>query len=231
MARLYLFAEGRTEQTFANAVLSPHLAVHGVYLHRAVLIAHAHKKQRTHRGGGRKFGAMQKDIDRFMRQERGRDVFFTSMIDLYALHEGFPGTKEAERFRDDPYRRVNALEASWASEAKDSRFIPHIQLHEFEAYLFVDLPILSNFYPAEHRAVANLQDGAGAFASPELIDDGHDTAPSKRIIGELPRYEADKVTVGVQAADQIGLSAIRSKCPHFSRWLERLQALGARSGG
>ena len=48
MARLYLFAEGRTEQTFANAVLSPHLADHGVYLHRAVLIAHAHKKQRTH---------------------------------------------------------------------------------------------------------------------------------------------------------------------------------------
>ena len=103
MARLYLFAEGRTEQTFANAVLSPHLVDHGVYLHRAVLIAHAHKKQRTHRGGGRNFGAMQN--------------------------------------------------------------------------------------------------------------------------------EADKVIVGVQAAEQIGLSAIRSKCPHFSGWLEQLEALDARSGG
>ena len=29
MARLYLFAEGQTEQTFANAVLSQHLADHG----------------------------------------------------------------------------------------------------------------------------------------------------------------------------------------------------------
>lgn len=31
MVRLYLFAEGQTEQTFANIVLSPHLANHGVY--------------------------------------------------------------------------------------------------------------------------------------------------------------------------------------------------------
>ena len=53
-----------------------------------------------------------------------------------------------------------------------------------------------------------------------------DTAPSKRIIGQLPRYEHDKATVGVQAAQQIGLSRIRAKCPHFSRWVERLEALG-----
>ena len=44
-------------------------------------------------------------------------------------------------------------------------------------------------------------------------------------------YEANKVTVGVQAAEKIGLPAIRSKCPHFSRWLERLEGLDARSGG
>ena len=30
MPRLYLFAEGWTEQTFASTVLSPHLANHGV---------------------------------------------------------------------------------------------------------------------------------------------------------------------------------------------------------
>jgi len=32
MARLYLFAEGQTEQTFADTVLKPHLANIGVYL-------------------------------------------------------------------------------------------------------------------------------------------------------------------------------------------------------
>ena len=59
MARLYLFAEGRTEQTFADTVLKPHLAEYGVFMHGPVLIAHAHKKHRTHRGGGRNFQAMQ----------------------------------------------------------------------------------------------------------------------------------------------------------------------------
>ena len=33
MARLYLFAEGQTEQTFADTVLKPHLANFGVYMH------------------------------------------------------------------------------------------------------------------------------------------------------------------------------------------------------
>ncbi len=46
MARLYLFAEGQTEQTFASTVLVPHLARFGVYLHPPVLVAHARKKGR-----------------------------------------------------------------------------------------------------------------------------------------------------------------------------------------
>ena len=90
MARLYVFAEGRTEQTFADTLLKPHLAEHGVYMNKPVLIAHAHKKHRTHRGGGRSFRAMQKDIVRFLKQDSADDAYFTSMIDLYALHRGFP---------------------------------------------------------------------------------------------------------------------------------------------
>ncbi len=52
MARLYLFAEGQTEQTFADNVLKPHLANFGVYLQGPVLIAHARRKGKIHRGGG-----------------------------------------------------------------------------------------------------------------------------------------------------------------------------------
>ena len=230
MARLYLFAEGRTEQTFANTVLRPHLATHKVYMHGAVLIAHAHKKHRTHRGGGRNFLAMQKDIHRFLKQEQGGDVFFTSMIDLYALHNGFPGAEEAEKFRADPYRRIGMLEGSWAEKTNDSRFIPHIQLHEYEAYLFVDVSVLSNYYPDRQQAIGRLHESGASFESPELIDDGSQTAPSKRIIAELPGYEKEKVTVGVQAAQAIGLPAIRGKCPHFCRWLKRLENLDASAG-
>ncbi len=78
MARLHLFAEGQTEQTFANTVLKRHLENFGVYMQKPTLIAHARRKGKIHRGGGRNFRAMQDDINRRRKQEPGRDVFFTN---------------------------------------------------------------------------------------------------------------------------------------------------------
>ena len=51
MARLYLFAEGRTEQTYADSVLKPHLALFDVFMHNPVLVAHAKRRGTVHRGG------------------------------------------------------------------------------------------------------------------------------------------------------------------------------------
>ena len=148
------------------------------------------------------------------------------MIDLYALHEGFPGAEAAQRHRRNPYRRVEALEEAWANETGDLRFIPHIQLHEYEAYLFTDLSVLSSYYEGQER---RLKRSVGCFNSPEMINDGPHTAPSKRIIDYFPRYDSDKLTVGVQAAARIGLPRIRRGCPHFARWVERLEGLAARN--
>ena len=228
MARLYLFAEGRTEQTFAHTVLMPHLAECGVYMNKPVLIAHAHKKHRTHRGGGRRFRPMQNDICRFLEQESANDVFFTSMIDLYALHSGFPGVEEAEKLREASRTGESRLWRNHGQEeTHDRRFIPHIQLHEYEAYLFTDISTLSYYYEDQkQREVERAEERiADSVESPELIDDGADTAPSKRIIEQLPLYEHEKATVGVQAAQRIGLARIRDGCPHFSRWVEQLEGL------
>jgi hypothetical protein len=225
MARLYLFAEGQTEQTFADTLLKPHLADFSVYMHNPVLIAHARKKGRVHRGGGRNFQAMQNDIVRFLRQESGSGVYFTTMIDLYALHNGFPDADEAEKLRNDPYKRVEALESSWANMTSDRRFIPFIQLHEYETYLFADAAQLEFFYENAQSSIATLRQIADRVASPELINDGQQTAPSKRIIAEFPAYERAKTIVGPQIAELIGLKTIRTQCPHFDAWLKRLESL------
>ena len=226
MPRLNMFVEGTTEQVFANTVLKPHLANRGVYLQGAVLVAHAMKRQRVHRGGGRRFQPMQNDITRRCKEDSEADVYFTTMIDLYALHSDFPGLEEANKLRFDPYKRVAALESNWRKVAGDNRFVPFIQLHEFEAYLFVDVAKFDQFFEQPHRGIAELEKVAKSVASPELIDDGQHTAPSKRIIGQFPTYSRLKTTVGPQMAEEIGLSAIRSKCPHFDAWLGRLEALG-----
>ncbi|HEY9419923.1 MAG TPA: DUF4276 family protein, partial [Thermoanaerobaculia bacterium] len=71
---------------------------------------------------------------------------------------------------------------------------------------------------------------AKSYDTPELIDDGQDSAPSKRIIAEIPDYKDAKTVVGPQVAELIGLNVIRSKCPHFAAWLARLEKLGTDQG-
>lgn len=225
MPRLYLFAEGPTELIFADTVLKPHLATLGVYLHPPVLIAHAKKKGVVHRGGGRSYAPMRNDILRFLAQERDEDVFFTTMIDLYAIHAEFPGLNEAEKLRHMPDKRVEALERAFGKDINDDRFVPYIQLHEYETYLFSDPTWFRYFYDHRERQIAALKAIADGYATPELIDDGQHSAPSKRIIKEFPDYAGAKPVVGPQIAELIGLETIRIKCPHFAAWLSRLEKL------
>jgi uncharacterized protein DUF4276 len=80
---------------------------------------------------------MKNDILRFLAQEKGRDVFFTTMIDLYAIHAEFPKLVEAERLRRTPEKRVEFLEQAFAEDIGDHRFVPYIQLHEYEVLPFL----------------------------------------------------------------------------------------------
>lgn len=64
-----------------------------------------------------------------------------------------------------------------------------------------------------HRAIEELKKIAASFPTIEHIDDGPTSAPSKRIIRLIPAYEGRKATVGPRVAADIGLPAIRSKCP------------------
>ncbi|PPJ61633.1 DUF4276 family protein [Cuspidothrix issatschenkoi] len=226
MIRLYLFAEGQTEQTFADNVLKPHLAKYDVFLEKNILIAHARKKGKAHRGGGRKYEPMKDDILRFLKQEKGANVFFTTMIDLYAIAPEFPGLNESEKLRQNTLQRVDFLEKSFANDIDDRRFIPYIQLHEYEAYLFSNPTCFEFLYDNCLDKVSVLKVIADSYETPELINDGTETAPSKRIIAQFPDYERAKSTVGSLLAESIGLEVIRSKCPHFNSWLLRLESLG-----
>ncbi len=228
MARLYLFAEGQTEQTFADTLIKPQLAQHDVFMHNPILIAHAKKKGLVHRGGGRKYVPMKNDIIRFLKQEKASDVFFTTMIDLYAIYPDFPGLAESESMRQDPLQRVEFLEQRFAEDIGDHRFIPYIQLHEYEAYLFAD-PTCFSYLDAERKQELRvLQSIANQYQTPELINDGQQTAPSKRIMAQFPDYERAKSTFGPQLAEHIGLQVIRSKCPHFNKWLAHLESLASK---
>lgn len=221
MVRLYMFVEGQTEQTFAGTVIAPHLSQFGVYEVRPILIAHAKKNNRVHRGGGRNYVAMKNDIGRFLKQETATTVFFTTMIDLYAIHPAFPGLERSLLILD-AFERIEYLEHCFSDDIGDSRFIPYIQLHEYEAYLFSDVSYFQQI-GAKEAELRELEKVALSKTTPELIDDGPHTAPSKRIEKILPEYR--KTIDGPLLAAEIGLTVIRDKCSHFNRWLTKLEAL------
>lgn len=63
------------------------------------------------------------------------------------------------------------------------------------------------------------------LADPEDINDNSETAPSKRIKKEIPRYR--KRRFGYIVAKTIGISKIREECPRFNEWLKQLETLGS----
>ncbi len=60
--------------------------------------------------------------------------------------------------------------------------------------------------------------------APEDINEGPQTAPSKRILEFIPEYA--KAQVGPLAAKAIGVEKLRQHCPHFNEWLASLEQLG-----
>lgn len=219
--RLYFVVEGWTEEGFVKQTLRPHLSSFNV---GAIALVVTTSRRRGKRGGLSTYKKAQNDIIRLTKQEKNLDVRFTTMFDLYGLRDDFPGY-EAAALQDDPYQRVQALEDALADDIDDHRFVPYIQLHEFEALLLSDPGKLGSEFIGSADGITRLATMVSRFPSPEHVNDGSDTAPSKRIIRAIPEYEGRKASAGPIVAERIGLSTMRDKCAHFAEWLAKLENL------
>ena len=221
--RLNIIVEGQTEETFVNQILKPHLSSFSIGV-SARVVTTKKKRGTKYTGGLSTYGKAKTDITLWTKQDRNPEVRFTTMFDLYGLPPDFPGYKSAAA-KDDPYQRVEALEDALGNDISDWRFIPHIQLHEFEALILSDPKQLDTQFENRDDGLARLVTMVSQFPSPEHINDNTNTAPSKRIIREIPEYQDSKVSAGPIVAEKIGLSTLRSKCSHFAGWLDKLESL------
>ncbi|MCY4386097.1 MAG: DUF4276 family protein [Desulfurellaceae bacterium] len=221
--RLHFIVEGQTEETFVNRVLRPHLAKLSIWA-KARRVMTSHKRGVKHRGGIRRYAQAKGDIKAWIMEDQNLDARFTTMFDLYRLPTDFPDYEDATR-TSDPYQRVRTLEDALSKDISDSRFIPYFQLHEFEALLLSDPQKLDSQFYDRSGGIRRLVDVVSTFDSPELVNDGNNTAPSKRITGVIPEYEGMKAAAGPIVAEKIGLPTLRLKCEHFGEWLGRLEAL------
>ena len=222
MARVYVIVEGLTEESFVSKILAPALVPHGVYLIPQIVGVPGHK------GGNTKYVRVKKDILVQLKQDRG--AYCSTMLDLYGLGQDFPGTPLPPNLQNvDKVTRIEqAVKADIIGEIPDLRpdlrFLPYLQLHEYEGLLFSDSVAFANGIKQAHLA-NDFERVRRAFPTPEDINDDPNTAPSKRVLTIYPKYK--KVLDGTLAAQSIGVAAMRQECPHFRDWLERLQALGA----
>jgi len=222
--RLYLLVEGETELQFSRDVLSPHLELFEIALNSMMVVTN---RKLNKKGGIVNFGHVKNEMLRLTKQHTGTDVYFSTMLDLYALPSEFPAWNDAQK-HVSPTKKVDVLEQAFKEVINDSRFLPYIQLHEFEALLYCDLSQLAQRIPNSEQALDKLKNEV-AYLAPEEINAGKETAPSKRIIKYVPLYEKVKVRVGAPAAAAIGLPTLRSQCPHFNQWIKQLEHLSSLS--
>jgi hypothetical protein len=214
--RLHIIGEGQTEQRFVKEVLAEHLGAYNI-----VVDARAVQTSKGRRGGLPNYIKAKNDIWNWLREDRDPNARFTTMFDLYRLPSSFPGYDDAKNERD-PYRRTAILENALQEDISDQRFIPYIQIHEFEAIIFVAPDRLLDEYLGYEREVQELIESVRGW-EPERINDGSTTAPSKRIMAKIPEY--GKAVGGINVARAIGVKKIRDACPHFNQWLENLESL------
>ena len=154
------------------------------------------------------------------------------MFDLYRLDSGFPGFEDCAT-HTEALQRVKCIETAFADdidqefgkEGISRRFIPYIQLHEFESLVFADPEALLTVRPNQEDAIKQLLEIKQAAGGAELVNGGHETTPSKRLLNLIPDYA--KTVDGILTIKHIGFPKLKSQCPHFACWTERLLAAAA----
>ena len=203
MIRLAVSVEGQTEREFVKRVLAERLRPVGVEA-VAILL------------GGTGGSVTVEGLDSEMAQLAWSHDAVTSLVDYYGLR------RKQQRTPEDLEAFANH-EVTGRMRHRRIRIIPYVQRHEFEGLLFSDLNALARVIDASPKQVEQLRKIRAKFDTPEAINDGRNTAPSKRLKKAIPAY--DKVVHGPEIARRTTIEVISRECPRFRDWIARLEAL------
>ncbi len=228
---IYIVVEGQTEQTFVRDILAPQMECKEIYLHPALIGKPGHK------GGDVRFDRARNDIGHFLKQRK--DTYVSTMFDYSRIDPKWPGISEVSRkIRNGSsltaIQKAGILEAAtsdeivklFASYNAKSRFVPYIEMHEFEALLFSDADILAEMTGID---VLQIREILEEYNNPEEINDDPAKAPAKRLEALENGYR--KVANGKTISEAIGLQTMRSQCAHFNDWLTKLEHLQGTANG
>ncbi len=216
MKRIIMICEGQTEQTFAKTNLQGLFLDRNIILHTPLI--------KASRGGIVKWQRLEEQIKTHLKAEK--DAFVTTFIDYYGVYEKhlFPGWNEAHTIIDKNSRmdRLEHFMLQCIDPESRHRFIPYLQLHEFEGLLFIDIDVFKSQIPPEDLVgIEELEKTFNDFENPELINNNRETSPSHRLQRIINGY--NKVVYGDIISEAIGLERIRAKSPRFNNWITKLE--------
>lgn len=214
--RVNILVEGQTEESFVKRLLVPHLSNFQVWITPRII-----RTSKGHKGGIVSYDKVRHQVRQWCQQDSTATV--TTLFDVYGLPTDFPGM--ANWNPNQPSQtQVTALEANLLADVGQANLIPYLQLHEYEALLFSKLDAFS-YADVPERAITAWKTQLAQFTGPEDVNNSLQTAPSKRLIAQWPRYAHAKPHFGVLIAEKIGLSVMRATCPRFDAWISVLETL------
>lgn len=216
MKRLIIVCEGPTEHEFCVNVLAPELLKADIYV-QAPLVKRSN-------GGIVPWSSIKRQIEMHLHE---KDAYVSLLVDYYGIKDSynFPGWMDSKGSFPLSTRLqllCDGMKADIEPELA-SRFIPYMQIHEFESLLFSDINVFKDNFDDKDMEFSILENAVREFDNPEEINSRPTLAPSKRLIEAIPGYQ--KVNDGAYIADEIGLQKILDKCPLFSQWFLTLQTI------
>jgi Domain of unknown function (DUF4276) len=215
--RLHLLVEGQTEEAIARNVIAPLFSGGESYVTWSICPTSRPAGGPAFKGGISTWAKLQPVLRNLLRDSS--ITVLTTLIDYYGFPKDGPGMPH--RPQGSPRRRVEHVERTLSAAIGDDRFLPYLALHEIEAWVLADCAHLGEFM-GDSGPATGLQRLVIQAGGPEQVNDGVDTAPSKRIMKAYPRYL--KSADGPRVITAAGLPAIRAACPHTDDWLANLEA-------
>lgn len=216
--KVLVLVEGPTEERFVKGVLGPYLATKEIYLIPTIIKTKREIRGPDHKGGVNTYRQVRRDILPLL-NDTSADVV-TTMIDYYALPSDFPGYDH--RPDSTCYARVEFMEDRFGGDINQTKFLPYLQLHEFEALVFASEDKLPVAFVNKNREIHQVTAINNGFASPEEINENPNSAPSKRLKNIFLEYQ--KTFHSQLILSQANVDDLRAKCAHFNSWLTKLES-------
>lgn len=215
--KVLVLVEGPTEEGFVKRILTPYFSTMDIYLIPTIITTKVVLKGPNYKGGVNSYNQIKKDLIPLLNDSSASLV--TTMIDFYGLPSDFPGYDS--RPNGTCFEKIVHLEKSFFNDISSSKFLPYLQLHEFEALIFANEDKFEEVFIDRQNRITKITTINEAYNTPEEINDNPLTAPSKRLKKIFNEY--DKVLHSQLLLQNVDLQNLRTKCNHFNEWITKLE--------